>query len=196
MLGRVAAVAVTIWVGVAGCGGDDAAPECGIAECAEGFTFDADACTCQRDKPSDPSCTITACADGYVLDAGACECVAEIPVCDMVHAAGDTCTTGQSCQLPGSPCGSLFTCPNGTWVEEVVCPQNCGDQYCFPLTEVCVACNCGGPTQFTCQPIPPECSNDPDCGCLGEAVCGNVTTHDAVCYDDGPNAITCETGLD
>ncbi len=39
----------------------------------------------------------------------------------------DPCTIGARCELAGSPCGSTWTCPDGTWDEQVTCPppQEC-----------------------------------------------------------------------
>lgn len=47
---------------------------------------------------------------------------ASIDVCTSIPMSGGMCTAGMSCQTPGSPCGSIWTCPAGTWQEEVVCP--------------------------------------------------------------------------
>lgn len=68
----------------------------------------------------------------------------------------------------------------------------CGDDTCAP-SEVCVACNCGGPTTLGCQPAPSECGDDRTCDCLADELCPEISTS---CVDQSPNQILCDSELD
>ena len=73
----------------------------------------------------------------------------------------------------------------------------CGSLSCDRATEVCVSCECGGPTSFACEPIPAGCSADRTCDCLAPTLCAPTAANPyAMCFDLGDNQIDCDRGLD
>lgn len=127
-------------------------------------------------------------------------------VCGWACGGGDSDPTG-----PNGPAdASAETDPNcptdcGTWCNEprscpnpgCLCPEPVGETACDDTTcapsEVCVACNCGGPTTFECQPAPSECTDNRTCGCLEEHLCPDISTS---CVDQSRNQILCDSELD
>jgi hypothetical protein len=72
----------------------------------------------------------------------------------------------------------------------------CGAMSCDQAVEICVACNCGGPTDHRCIPVPAGCEEDRSCGCVGDGICSFAPVA-AICMDlSEDNTILCETGLD
>lgn len=72
----------------------------------------------------------------------------------------------------------------------------CETETCDTSTEICVACNCGGPTSFRCLPLPAGCENDRSCACLTDEIC-SFSRVEAWCVDQPRDSlILCETGLD
>jgi hypothetical protein len=93
---------------------------------------------------------------------------------------------GEWCADPGG-------CPNpGCRCAAPVAETACGEVTCDP-SEVCVSCNCGGPTSVECQPAPSECAADRTCACLEDHLCPDVSTS---CIDQAQNQILCESELD
>lgn len=73
----------------------------------------------------------------------------------------------------------------------------CGDLSCDRATSVCVSCECGGPTSFTCEPIPEGCESDRTCDCLAATLCAPTEANPiAMCSEQADNAIDCDRGLD
>jgi hypothetical protein len=73
----------------------------------------------------------------------------------------------------------------------------CGNLSCDRATSVCVACECGGPTSFTCEPIPEGCDSSRTCSCLAPTLCAPTATNPfAMCRDTADNTIDCDRGLD
>ena len=70
----------------------------------------------------------------------------------------------------------------------------CGNASCDTSSEICVACNCGGPTTFSCEPVPSQCANDRGCGCVAQSVC--TGDRSGTCSNSSDNAVLCETGRD
>ena len=64
---------------------------------------------------------------------------------------------------------------------------------CDAASQVCVECNCGGPTSYECKPVPQTCAADRTCECLAADLCPGST---AQCLAASDNTILCETGLD
>jgi hypothetical protein len=84
----------------------------------------------------------------------------DIDSCDGFPRAGQACAPiGSQCQVPGSPCGSIFTCSSGAWTEEVRCPPTptCPNE----IPELGTAC----------QGISPAAGLT----CFYESGCGSVT---------------------
>lgn len=48
----------------------------------------------------------------------------DVAECDSLPPNGASCEDGAQCQVPGSPCGTIFTCSAGTWQRETVCPED------------------------------------------------------------------------
>jgi hypothetical protein len=72
----------------------------------------------------------------------------------------------------------------------------CGTETCDTDTQICVACNCGGPTSYRCLPVPAGCENDRSCACLTDDICSFVRV-EVWCVDqERDSTILCETGLD
>jgi hypothetical protein len=93
----------------------------------------------------------------------------------------------------GSWCAEPGTCPNpGCLCPAPVGEIPCGDETCDP-SEVCVSCNCGGPTSFACEPAPSDCASDRSCACLANSLCPEIASD---CVDQGENHILCDSGLD
>ena len=73
----------------------------------------------------------------------------------------------------------------------------CGELSCDSATSVCVSCECGGPTSFSCEPIPEGCESDRECDCLADTLCAPTETNPiAICSDQADNVIDCDRGLD
>jgi hypothetical protein len=71
----------------------------------------------------------------------------------------------------------------------------CGDDSCDVATELCMECNCGGPTRFTCVPVPDGCELDRSCACVSDELCP-ATESGGGCDDVAADVIFCETGLE
>jgi hypothetical protein len=98
-------------------------------------------------------------------------------VCAVVPTIDGACTVGERCVLAGSPCGSTWTCPDGTWDEEVTCPpmQECPTS---PPSD-------GEPCSLTNPPAGPlRCRYDDGCAT-------GMMIVDAVC-DDSSWTVTME----
>ncbi|MCA9669489.1 MAG: hypothetical protein KC503_28035 [Myxococcales bacterium] len=67
---------------------------------------------------------------------------------------------------------------------------NCGDTFCDATSEVCAEVQPqSSPPRKACQAVPPQCSNDHSCGCVGKAVCG---TGIYTCIDvNAENTVLC-----
>lgn len=72
----------------------------------------------------------------------------------------------------------------------------CGSQglMCDAATELCKSTSGPGNTfATTCVPVPPECSTDRNCACLGARFCSGAATE---CYDDVfANGVACSCNL-
>ncbi len=85
---------------------------------------------------------------------------------------------------------------SGTLVVGGTRTTPCGTDSCDRDTEVCVACNCGGPTSFQCVALPTGCEDDRSCGCVGDDICAFASVP-ASCEDQPEdNTVLCESGLD
>ena len=74
---------------------------------------------------------------------------------------------------------------------------SCGPESCDRANQICVSCECGGPTSFSCEPIPAGCQAERTCSCLAATLCAPTATNPyAMCFDLSDNQIDCDRGLD
>jgi hypothetical protein len=112
-------------------------------------------------------------------------------------------TTGELLSLsfehryhPGSSGQYYGWWANGTLTLSGTRETPCGSGTCDYDSEICVACNCGGPTSYQCVAVPAGCEGDRSCGCVGEDICSFATVA-ASCMDQSDdNTVLCESGLD
>ena len=134
-----------------------------------------DCCTCtgvpidEDPVPCGLDCKQSKCSE-LGIDAAVCRlgvCETERLQCDQTKVACDSLP-------PNCPEGQLPTITPACWTGECVPAEYCDvipDCSFCPQGRLCVKNLDLGPTQPTCEPIPPGCSDDPDCACAGDLVC-------------------------
>ena len=102
------------------------------------------------------------------------------------HGSGDTSASGTG-EETGDPTETTETAGEGPRI-----PFACADLECDAATEYCYEDIADAPSEFSCQPIPARCADDPSCECIVPIACPESLQD---CQDaDGAVTVECVTG--
>ena len=132
------------------------------------------------------------CKQSKCSELGVDQAVCRLGVCETERLSCDQVKVACDALPPACPEGQLPTTTPACWTGKCVPAEFCDvipDCSFCPDGHLCVQNIAFGPSQPTCEPLPPGCGPDPDCACAGDLVCQDPFT---LCVEqDGP-VINCE----
>lgn len=166
-----------------------------ISECSKDADckLQEDCCVCNG-IPLDlnPVACDMECKQSKCSELGVDQAVCRLGVCETERLSCDQVKVACDALPPACPEGQLPTTTPACWTGKCVPAEFCDvipDCSFCPDGHLCVQNIAFGPSQPTCEPLPPGCGPDPDCACAGDLVCQDPFT---LCVEqDGP-VINCE----
>lgn len=166
-----------------------------ISECSKDADckLQEDCCVCNG-IPLDlnPVACDMECKQSKCSELGVDQAVCRLGVCETERLSCDQVKVACDALPPACPEGQLPTTTPACWTGKCVPAEFCDvipDCSFCPDGHLCVQNIAFGPSQPTCEPLPPGCGPDPDCACAGDLVCQDPFT---LCVEqDGP-VLHCE----